>query len=227
MKLNRINIKTFVVIGIATLLTTGCAHNEKQRIILLEGINNDLTNRYNQLHGELDNANAANSTLQQQLLASQNEAGGLRSELAAQPDPIMLAAPGWTQTPTGAMIAIDSSVLFPAGKITLRKQALRALDSVVSTLQSEYASRDIIILGHTDDTPIKKSGWKDNWQLSSERSLAVLRYLSERGVDASRLISAGGGQQRPRATNDSNKNRATNRRVEIYAVDADLRLGRN
>lgn len=227
MKLNRINIKTFVVIGIATLLTTGCAHNEKQRIILLEGINNDLTNRYNQLHGELTNANAANSTLQQQLLALQNEAGALRSELASQPDPIMLAAPGWTNTPTGAMIAIDSSVLFPAGKITLRKQALRALDSVVSTLQSEYASRDIIILGHTDDTPIKKSGWKDNWQLSSERSLAVLRYLTQRGVDASRLISAGGGQQRPRAANDSNKNRATNRRVEIYAVDADLRLGRN
>lgn len=227
MKWNQINIKTFAIMGLAVMFTTGCAHNEKQRITLLEGINNDLTNRYNSLRGELNNANTANHDLQQQLLAAQNESNTLRAELAVTPEPIMLAAPGWTNTPTGAMIAIDSSVLFSAGKITLRKQALRALDSVVSTLQGEYSGRDILILGHTDDTPIKKSGWKDNWQLSSERSLAVLRYLSQHGVDASRLISAGGGQQRPRAANDSKENRATNRRVEIYAVDANLRLGRN
>ena len=222
MKMSTMNM--FMLMGMATLWLTGCAHQDRQRISLLEGTNAELTERYNRLRGELNDSNNARNDLQQQLVDAHNEINALQTQLSEKPE-TMLAAPGWTAVPTGAMIAIDSSVLFAPGKIQLRKEARRTLDSVVSTLQGEYGDRDILILGHTDDRPIKKSGWKDNWQLSSERALAVVRYLMDRGVNNSRLVSAGGGEQRPRVANDSNENRATNRRVEIYAVDPELRLG--
>ena len=124
------------------------------------------------------------------------------------------------------MIAIEDRVLFAPGKITLRQEARRTLDAVVSTVQGEYADKDIFVFGHTDDRPIVKSGWTDNWQLSTERALAVARYLRQRAVATPRLVVAGCGEYRPRAANDSEADRAKNRRVQILAVDPELRLGR-
>ena len=95
----------------------------------------------------------------------------------------------------------------------------------ISTIQGEYSDKDIFVFGHTDNQPIKKSGWHDNWQLSTQRALAVVRYLQTRGVDVSRLAAAGCGEYRPRAANDTASNRAQNRRVSIFVVDANLALG--
>lgn len=222
MKLNA--TKIMIPICMAVVLLTGCANKDRQRIALLEGNNANLTNRYNNLRAELDSSNSANTDLQQQLIAKQNEINALDAQLADKQN-LMLAAPGWTAVPTGAMISIEGSVLFSVGKIQLRKEVLRTLDAIVSTLQGEYGDHDILILGHTDDQPIKKSGWKDNLQLSSERAMAVARYLSERGINSSRLVTAGSGENRPRTANDTKKSRATNRRVEIYAVNPELQLG--
>jgi len=140
---------------------------------------------------------------------------------AAQPAPA-----GWTAVPGGGMIAIEENILFPPGKIALRDEAKKTLDAIVSTLEGEYSGKDIMVFGHTDDRPIKKSGWDDNWQLSTERSLAVVRYLAEHGVNAERLVAAGCGEHRPRAANTSEPNRLSNRRVEIFAIDAQARTGR-
>ncbi|RME41480.1 MAG: flagellar motor protein MotB, partial [Planctomycetota bacterium] len=73
--------------------------------------------------------------------------------------------------------------------------------------------------GHTDDTPIRKSGWKDNYELSAQRALAVVRYLGSKGIDFKRLIACACGEHRPRVPNRSAAERARNRRVEIFAVD--------
>jgi chemotaxis protein MotB len=124
------------------------------------------------------------------------------------------------------MIAIEENILFAPGKVTLRDEARKTLDAIVSTLEGEYGSKDIMVFGHTDDRPIKKSGWADNWQLSTERGLAVVRYLREHGVAAERLVAAGCGEYRPRVPNTTEPNRLSNRRVEIFAIDAQARTGR-
>jgi len=218
--------KPLGVLALALILAGGCANQDKQRITMLEQTNRDLTARLNQLRAQHDATARARGDLDRQLLAAQGEIDALNRQLAEAPKPQELAAPGWTDTPSGAMIAIDSSVLFAPGKDTLRPEAQRTLDGIVSTLQGEYGDKDVIVFGHTDNQPILKSGWKDNWQLSSERALAVVRYLQAKGVDVSRLAAAGCGEHRPRAANDSAASRAQNRRVSIFVVDANLGLGR-
>jgi len=214
------------VLLLATVALTGCANNkEKQRMSMFEATNRDLTGRLNRASTDLEQAMQERDQLYDQLLAARGQSDDLRAQLANMPEPEPAAA-GWTTVPGGAMIAIDDRVLFQPGKITLRPEAKRVLDGLVSTLQGEYGDRDVIVFGHTDDQPIKKSGWMDNWQLSTERSLAVVRYLQEHGVATTRLVAAGCGEFRPRSANASEESRAQNRRVSIFAADPTLQLGR-
>jgi chemotaxis protein MotB len=115
------------------------------------------------------------------------------------------------------MIAIEGEVLFQSGKVTLRPEALKALESVARTLNSEYSDRDVLVFGHTDGQPIKKSGWKDNLELSAQRALAVVRYLQGKGVSPKRLVAGGCGEHRPRVERSGNV--AKNRRVEVFVLD--------
>jgi chemotaxis protein MotB len=121
------------------------------------------------------------------------------------------------------MIAIEGSVLFDSGKVKLKGEGPKVLDAIASTVASRYSDKDIMVFGHTDDAPIKKSGWKDNYELSAQRALAVVRYMAERGISPRQLVACGCGEHRPRVANDSNKSRAQNRRVEIFALDAETR----
>lgn len=215
--------KIMVVALALMMLTTGCANNKmKDRIALLEQTNLNLAEQLNGMRGELDTCLTERNNLHGQLASAQRDADGLRMQLAVKPIPAE-PAPGWTAVPGGAMIAIDASVLFQAGKADLQSQARRTLDGVVSAIQGEYADKDILVFGHTDDQPIKKSGWKDNWELSSQRALAVVRYLQQHNVDSGRLAACGCGEHRPRVPNSGQGNRSTNRRVEIFALEPQVR----
>ena len=70
-------------------------------------------------------------------------------------------------------------------------------------------------MGHTDTDPIQKSGWKDNWQLSSERALSVARYLVSHGVPEKQVRAVARGSTQPVASNSTATGKAKNRRVEI------------
>ncbi len=197
----------------------GCATKDKQQIALLHETNRDLVERLNATQAQMDAAERDRRGLDQRLLTALAELGDLEARLADRPA-LEPAAAGWTPIPGGAMIAIDARVLFAPGRVALRDKARQTLDGIASTLQGEYAGKDVLVVGHTDDRPIKKSGWTDNLQLSSERALAVSRYLQQRGVSPTRLIAGGAGEFRPRSDNTSDANRATNRRVEILAIES-------
>ncbi len=62
----------------------------------------------------------------------------------------------------------------------------------------------------SDADPIRRSGWKDNYQLSAERARAVLLYFMEKGIAQERIFLSGYGLTRPRSSEKSD-----NRRVEI------------
>ena len=212
------------LLPLGLFLAAGCAAAGKPSASEMEDRNQRLAAQLNKARSDLDAERRALSDLNQRLAAANRDVDGLRAQIN-QPAP-QAAPAGWTAVPGGGMIAIEENILFQPGKITLREEAKKTLDAIVSTLEGEYAGKDIIVFGHTDDRPIKKSGWDDNWQLSTERSLAVVRYLAEHSVRAERLVAAGCGEHRPRVANSTEPNRLSNRRVEIFAIDAAPRTGR-
>jgi chemotaxis protein MotB len=111
---------------------------------------------------------------------------------------------------------ILNEVLFDSGKARLKPQGLATLDEVMEIVGENFADRSIMVEGHTDSDPIRRSKWRSNWELSSGRSLAVLHYLQqEKGMEPDRLSAAAFGEFRPVAPNDSRDGKRQNRRAVI------------
>ena len=97
-------------------------------------------------------------------------------------------------------VTLQSQLLFSSGKAMLKKSTISELDHVYSVLQQRYSSMPVDIVGHTDTDPIKKSGWKDNWELSAERALSVLRYLENKGMRPDQIRAVAAGSSMPIAS---------------------------
>jgi len=127
----------------------------------------------------------------------------------------------------GLAIRLDDKTLFDLGRANLRSEAHELLAMVASTLV-EFPN-PVRIEGHTDNLPIRTEQFPSNWELSSARAAAVLRFFQERGLDPRRMSAVGLGEWRPVASNDTPEDRARNRRVEIFMEtrneERPLRLG--
>lgn len=119
----------------------------------------------------------------------------------------------------GLVITFVAEVLFDSGKAKLREEAYQTLDKVGNVVNTTVRDLNVGIEGHTDNEPIKRSGWKSNWELSSARATSVLHYLiDQNGVSPERLSATGYGEFRPVVSNDSRENMQKNRRVEIVIL---------
>lgn len=119
----------------------------------------------------------------------------------------------------GLVITVVGDLLFDSGKAKIRLEAYPLLDKVARVLKENVPQYNVGIEGHTDNDPIKYSGWKSNWELSSARALSVLHYLvNEKGILPTRLSAIGYGEYRPVASNDTKEGRQLNRRVEIVIL---------
>lgn len=118
----------------------------------------------------------------------------------------------------GLVITFLDEVLFDSGKAKIKTEAFSALDKVASVITSKAADLNIGVEGHTDNQPIKYSGWKSNWELSTARATSVLHYLVEKGVLPEKLAATGFGEYRAVASNDTTEGRRKNRRVEIVIL---------
>jgi len=118
----------------------------------------------------------------------------------------------------GLVITFVSEVLFDSGKAKLRKDSHSKLDKVADVLNTTVSDLNVGIEGHTDNQPIKRSGWRSNWELSTARALSVLHYLSDKSVAEPRLAAIGYGEYKPVASNDTKDGRQKNRRVEIVIL---------
>ena len=118
----------------------------------------------------------------------------------------------------GLAIILSDDILFDSGKADVKKQAYPVLDKLVVIINDKVPNKNIGVTGHTDNVPIKYSGWKSNWELSSARATNVLYYLESKGISPKRLSSIGYADNRPIASNDTAAGRAKNRRVEIVIL---------
>ena len=117
------------------------------------------------------------------------------------------------------VITFVADVLFASGKADLRTGSQAKLRKVAGVLQTTVKDLNIGVEGHTDNVPIKHSGWDSNWELSTARALSVLHYLVDKeGVDPRRVAATGYGEYKPRAGNSTKEGRAKNRRVEIVIL---------
>jgi len=119
----------------------------------------------------------------------------------------------------GLVISVLGDVLFDSGKAKIRPGAYNILDKIASVLNEKVADLNVGIEGHTDNQPIRYSGWKSNWELSTARALSVLHYLiEEEQVVSGRLSVIGYGEYSPVSSNDTKEGRQLNRRVEIVIL---------
>jgi chemotaxis protein MotB len=112
-------------------------------------------------------------------------------------------------------VTLPNAILFDSGKAELKRATSTELDHIRSVLRDKYAGKRVDVVGHTDTDPIKKSKWKDNWELSAQRALSVLRYLVKRGISEKDIKAVGCGESQPIASNSTASGKAKNRRVEI------------
>jgi outer membrane protein ompA family P60 len=102
------------------------------------------------------------------------------------------------------------TILFDVNKSVVKTQAEFILDNIAK-IMNENDDFNFIIEGHTDNTGVAEH----NLQLSQERADAIKAYLIRKGVKAKRLEAKGYGQTRPIESNDTERGREINRRVEI------------
>ncbi len=112
------------------------------------------------------------------------------------------------------VLQLRNDVLFDSGKVGIKKDGKRALH-VVAGILSTLSDRKLQVAGHTDNVPINTDRFPSNWELSSARSINVVKFLVEEGVKAELLSAAGYAAYDPVAANDNTEGKAKNRRIEI------------
>jgi len=112
------------------------------------------------------------------------------------------------------VLSLPSEVLFPSGSAELSESGKMAILEVGFTLK-RLSDRRFLVVGHTDDQPLKSTTYKDNWDLSTARGLTVTRVLVQAGMSPKNLVAAGAGENDP-----VSKDRAKNRRIEIALLPA-------
>jgi len=116
-----------------------------------------------------------------------------------------------------------ADVLFVSGSDVVKETAAQSLRDFAAILKSPAAADfEIVVVGHTDDRPVKREATraehKSNWHLSAHRAIAVSDVLLQAGYEASRVSVTGCGEFRPLVPNSSEDNMAKNRRVDVYIV---------
>jgi len=127
-----------------------------------------------------------------------------------------------TSEERGLVISLASDAFFnPASARVNIEETRDILLRLASLLNSnDVGLRKIRIEGHTDSVDVDPNGpWQDNWQLSAERARAVLRYLTDFGVNENRFQIAGFADTMPVSSNSTPEGRAYNRRVDIVIID--------
>ena len=112
------------------------------------------------------------------------------------------------------VVRVPGANLFKLGQADLQLSARPVLDGVIAVVR-KYPDYKIHIQGHTDDDPISTERFPTNWELSSARATAVLRYFFDKGVEPEKMTATGYADTFPLASNDTDQGRSLNRRVEF------------
>jgi chemotaxis protein MotB len=127
-----------------------------------------------------------------------------------------------THDERGLVISLASDAFFNPASARINIDETRDILLRLGTLlaSDEIRNRKLRIEGHTDAVAVDPQGpWESNWELSTARSIAVLHYLTDIGVDEKRFQVAGFADTMPISSNSTDEGRAYNRRVDVIILD--------
>jgi chemotaxis protein MotB len=115
------------------------------------------------------------------------------------------------------LVKMSDRILFDSGKDQLKKEGKIALSEVTKILAA-IPNRSFQVAGHTDNVPLKAGKFKSNWELSTSRSVNVVRFMIENGMEPSRVSASGYSDTDPVGDNKTDDGKTLNRRIEIQLV---------
>jgi chemotaxis protein MotB len=227
--------RLLVAAVVTVLLLTACKTQPsddslKQTIANLEGTNEELSLHIDRLtadraglrqevrtlQAEVDKHTDTTDAVEAAKGAISAEVRRVIDEFQGDADIVVERAPG------GYRLLLREKVLYESGSASLKADGREALTKVAAALKDGRGH--VSIEGHTDNVQMKaetKARFPHgNMSLSIERAISVWHFLVNEGkIDESRLSVSGFGSHRPRAPNDSERNKWRNRRVEIRVAD--------
>jgi chemotaxis protein MotB len=125
------------------------------------------------------------------------------------------------------VLSLPAQVLFPSGVAELSEDGKIKVHEIGFTLKDKGPKDDkgnftarYLVVGHSDNQPLKGSVYKDNWELSTARALTVTRELVAAGMNPKNLLPSGAGDHDPLSANTTVKDMSRNRRIEIVLLPA-------
>ena len=155
---------------------------------------------------EVAKANTLNTANQQLDALNQTLTGELASDQAQI-----------TQLQNQLKVTMVNEVLFAEGGWTLSPKGEAALAKIAPTL-SKLQGQQIVVEGFTDNVPIGahlKARFPSNWELSTARALAIVKFLHGQGIPPERLAATGYGEFHPLDARSTEEAYARNRRIEL------------
>ncbi len=124
-----------------------------------------------------------------------------------------------TSDSRGVVLFSRGDFFFPSGTAELLPDTRLFLDKVSEIIMK--VPNTVLVEGHTDDVPTSTAMFPSNWELSTARAAAVVKYfVQEKKIDPKRFIVSGYGEFKPRLP-VTPENRSKNRRVEIVIMTSE------
>lgn len=136
---------------------------------------------------------------------------------APAPDPLGKVSDTGKAHLDGDEVKVPGNIEFDVDKAHIRQtaQSKEILNTLLEFMKTNSSVTKLRIEGHTDDT----GSSEHNHKLSQARAESIVKWLSDKGVEAGRLEAVGLGEERPVAPNDSAANKQKNRRTEFHVAE--------
>lgn len=171
----------------------------------------DFEGRITSLEADLSTAKSESAAAKAALSAKEAEVASIKKQVK---DAFAVTGDLTLTERGGAMVvSLENPVNYPSGSTRLNKEARMAIDNLAETMKNN-PNMALLIEGHADSQKFA-SGGRDNWDLSVDRAMKVVRRLVKKGVNPSQLAVAGRGDTAPVAPNDTKEGRAENRRTDV------------
>lgn len=120
----------------------------------------------------------------------------------------------------GLVIALREAAFFASGDDAIAPASMGTIEKIASVIQT--TPNPLRLEGYTDSIPIHNSRFRNNWELSTARGIAMLGLLQGKfGIPTERMSVAGYAENAPAESNETVEGRAHNRRVEIVLLSAE------
>lgn len=167
--------------------------------------------RISSLEGELSTAKSGLEAAKAQVTAKETEIAEMKKSVK---EAFAVTGDLTLKEENGAMVvALTPDVNYRSGSSRLDKEARESIDNLAEKMKNN-PNMSLLIEGHTDDKKFVSAG-RDNWDLSVDRAMKVVRRLVKKGVNPNQLAVVGRGETEPAASNETEEGRSQNRRTEV------------